>query len=428
MKEVINAASATFIIKIAGAVFSFGFNVLLGRMFGTAGAGLYFLALTLVIIFSTIGRCGLESTLVRFVAAHASQKEWAQVKGVFQKSIQLSFIVSVFLSLILFLLTPWLSVVIFNKPELVNPLRIMSCAVIPFSLYWLIAEALKGLKSIKDSQLVQGLIVPILTCFGVFIIGMTGGSVEKVALVYLIATVVTLIWAYWLWRRATLEVNHVVAPVFAWQQLFKSCVPLLWLQIMYLVMSKTSLFALGIWGTKADIGIFGAAQRTALLISFILMSVNSIVAPKFSALYTSGKMEELGDLARRSTLLMTIVAVPILLLFILIPQQIMRLFGEDFQGGGNILAILALGQFVNIITGPVAYLLLMTGNEKLMRNNAVVVAILLIILNFLLVPVLGSLGAAIATTVCMVILNISALYLVWKTLGISTIPRIKIKL
>ncbi len=421
MKEVVSGASITFIIKIAGAAFSFGFNVLLGRMFGTTGAGLYFLALTLVTISATLGRCGLENTLLRFIAAHAAQKEWSKVKGVFQKSIQLSLTVSLLLSISLFLLTPWLSIEIFNKPDLIDPLRIMSFAVMPFSIYWLIAEGLKGLKRVRDSQLTQGLATPLLTFLGVAIVGVTGGAIEKVSLVYLTGTTITLIWTYWLWKRATSSF-YKVTPSFTWQQLFKSCIPLLWLQVMYLIMNWTSLFALGIWGSKADVGIFGAAQRTAMLTSFVLMSVNSIVAPKFSALYASGDMAAMGVLARKSAKLMTIIAAPILLLFILTPQLVMGLFGRDFKGGGTLLIILAIGQFVNVVTGSVGYLLVMTGNERLMRNNAIVVAILLIILNCLLVPSLGSLGAAISTAVCMATINIGAFYLVWKHLGIWTLP------
>ena len=54
----------------------------------------------------------------------------------------------------------------------------------------------------------------------------------------------------------------------------------------------------------------------------------------------------------------------------------MSLFGPEFRAGGPVLTILAAGQYVNVLTGSVGYLLMMTGNERLVRNNMAVAALL----------------------------------------------------
>jgi O-antigen/teichoic acid export membrane protein len=46
---------------------------------------------------------------------------------------------------------------------------------------------------------------------------------------------------------------------------------------------------------------------------------------------------------------------------------LLGLYGEAFRSGASVLVVLAIGQIVNGATGPVGYLLNMTGHE---RTNA----------------------------------------------------------
>ncbi len=86
------------------------------------------------------------------------------------------------------------------------------------------------------------------------------------------------------------------------------------------------------------------------------------------------------------------------------------------------LTILAVGQFINVVTGSVGYLLMMTGNEKLMRNNTLVVGGVSIVIGSIAIPLWGRVGAALTTSFSLVTLNVAAFYLVWRKLRIWTIP------
>ena len=89
MQEVVNGASVAFVIKVIGAGLSFGFNVLLARMLGADGAGIYFLALTVTTIATVFGRMGLDNALLRFTAANAAVGDWGAVKGIYRKGMML---------------------------------------------------------------------------------------------------------------------------------------------------------------------------------------------------------------------------------------------------------------------------------------------------------------------------------------------------
>ena len=64
----------------------------------------------------------------------------------------------------------------------------------------------------------------------------------------------------------------------------------------------------------------------------------------------------------------------------------------------------------------------MCGYERLMRNNMAVWAGVGLVLNLLLIPPLGVIGAAIAAATTLALQMITAAIMVWQKLGVVTIP------
>jgi O-antigen/teichoic acid export membrane protein len=138
-------------------------------------------------------------------------------------------------------------------------------------------------------------------------------------------------------------------------------------------------------------------------------------------MYAKGDHDGLKRLAIISVRLMLLAAVPALALMLLFPEWLMSFFGEEFRVASTALVILALGQFVNIATGSVGYLLSMTGLERKVRNNAFLSALIGVTLGFLLIPSYGLLGASIATAVAIATQNLLGVYQVRKHLGFNTL-------
>lgn len=419
MAEVMQGASVAFTLKVLGAGFAFGFNVLLARMLGAEGAGMYFLALTVATIACVLGRMGLDNALLRFTAAGTAIEDWSAVKGVYRKGMSIALCASAASALLLFALAPWLAHDVFSKPQLASPLRWMALAVVPMTLVSLHAETLKGLKRIRDSLLVQGVGIPALSLLGLYLMGRRWG-IHGAVWAYVLAAAAMALVGIALWRVATPQLKGVSGR-FETRELLRSSMPLFWVTSTMLMMNWTATIALGVWGTKADVGLFGVAYRTAMLTSFVLVAVNSIAAPKFAALYKQGDMESLGSMARNCAKLATALAAPALILFFLAPGWVMGLFGPQFLGGGAILAILAIGQFVNVATGSVGYLLIMSGNERLLRNSALVAGGTNLVLTAILIPRFGVVGAAVATAICLALQNLVASYLVYKKMDLVVV-------
>lgn len=421
MREVFRGASIAFVAKGLGAGVEFAFSLWLARMLGADGAGVFFLALSIAAIATVVGRVGLDATLLRYIAAGAGVGDWSMVKGVSRKGMLLAVAAATISSVGMYLFAPTLAETVFHKPELILPLRWMSLSVVPLSLTLLYAQMLRGLRHILASAIVDqhGLCLSLLSLLGLWLLGREWG-VEGALWAHLAAAALTLLLAAFMWRALTPQLRTARSSCNL-REMLRSCLPLFWVSLINMIITWSGSLALGIWASSADVGVFNVASRTAALTSFILLAVNSIASPKYAALYHKGDMVALSSLARNAAALMTLFAGPVLLFLGLFPQWVMGLFGPQFAPHGRVLVILAAGQFVNTITGSVGQLLLMSGHERPVRNNALFALVLNLVLNGLLTPVYGVVGAAWASAVCLASRNLSAAYLVRKHLGISTI-------
>jgi O-antigen/teichoic acid export membrane protein len=396
------------------------FNLLLARTLGAGGVGLYFIALSAANMAVGQGFMGLRNSLLRFIAANASVGDWTAVQGVYGKVMKIALSVSVLLTTLLFLAAPWVSAVVFHKPELAGPLKWMCPSIPPMTFLGLQGESLKGLKRIRDWILVSGVSLEFFSLIGLALVGNQWG-VEGASGVYGSAAFLSAAIGFWLWRRATPQLKGTIGR-FDTSELLQSSLPLFWTNILDTVTARVSILLLGIWVSKADVGVFGMAVRVATVVSLILVAVNSISAPKFAALYRKKEIQALSLLSRQTAKLMTFLAAPILGFFVLFPGFFMAFFGPSFRSGAPILAFLALGQFIGVVTGSVTYLLMMSGHEKVLRNRSLFMSAWTLALNLLLIPRWGILGAALSTVVSLATTNLIALVMVRRKLGFWTLP------
>jgi O-antigen/teichoic acid export membrane protein len=234
-----------------------------------------------------------------------------------------------------------------------------------------------------------------------------------VAIAFLFGAIV---WHRGLVRLQSVQEHHDRKPVVS--QLLTAGVPLLLGALLQLVMHSSGTVMLGMWSERAEVSQYSVAWRTAALIGFVLIAVNTVAQPKFATLHSQGNLSALAATAWRANLLMTICAIPALVLFLAVPSVVMGMFGEDFAGGGLVLQILAIGQFVNAAMGSVGVLLVMSANEREYRNVQIAAAFVALVLNITLIPRYGAVGAAVGAASALVAQKLLFAYFVRRRLGI----------
>jgi len=174
--------------------------------------------------------------------------------------------------------------------------------------------------------------------------------------------------------------------------------------------------------SPADVARFHIALRLTALVAIVLLSFNSLLAPKIARYHAAARRFEMARYVRRVTALMTAFsAVPVAAL-LASPEQILALFGDGFRAAADIVRIMTVGQCFNIVVGPVGLMLAMTGGERSMRNAAAAVSAAAVLALVLIVPDGGITGAAAVHAAALAGTNVLMAFLVYRSLGIVALP------
>ncbi len=416
-REIVLGSAIGLGVKMLSAVSLFVMNMIVARELGAAEAGLFFLGFTLITVVAVIGRLGLDQAVVRFVAASRATNSIGALHSVYRKSVVWVAVSSTGLALLGWINAGWLVRNVFDQPGFEPVLRTFVIAIPLVALYTMQAQALQGLKQIAKSTLTLNVLVPVTLL--ILMLTAPVESADAVVNYFNIACLVALGVGLLFWVRSAPKADK--ADSFPSTQLRRTCTPLWLVAILMQVVQWAPQLMLGAWASAENVAFLAVAQRTAMLTSFVLFAVNAIAAPKFAAMQAKGDSKGLQRMAIWSVRLMLLAAIPALMLMLLAPEWLMSFFGEEFKAASTALMILALGQFVNIATGSVGYLLSMTGHERELCNNAIVSAVVGLVLGTALIPAYGLSGASIATAVAVASQNLLGVYQVRKHLGFNTL-------
>ena len=409
-------------IRVLGAGLGFAFNVALARALGAQGLGIFHLSLTFTLIASVVGRMGMDAALLKFGATSHAEHDWQRLAAVHRMGMGIAAVCCSIVAASTFIAADWLAATVYSDPAIANPLRLMSLALLPFSLLSLYGELLKAGQHQALSSFIQGAALPIVNLLLLFLFAdrLTGPGAASG--LYLTSTLVVCLTGFVLWRRSVPRPHPAPARSLSLGELLATALPMYGSAIADVVMTFSDVLILGLFASSADVGIYTAAARTALLTRFLLLATSSVAAPRFAALHAANDKEGIAKLAVRSTILTTLSTLPLLLLFMLFPERILSVFGAQFEAGAPVLIVLTIGQFVNAATGPVGYLLNMSGFHRIEGRIAVAGAVMTVGLCFALIPVWGLLGAAAANAIATAACNLLRVYFAKSRLGILMLP------
>lgn len=406
-------------VRMLGAGAGFLMNLVVARALGAEQAGYFLLAFSIVTFLAAVSRAGLDNVVLRFTGASLPDRDMRRVRQVLARSLLLAGALSIVVAALLILLAQPLAGQLFGKPALAPVLQAMAPGLVALALFTLVAMSLQGLRKVIASVSTLNIFANLFLVLGLILLGLQASV--PAARAYSAAAILTLLAGFGLWWAATRPQPGAGHESVSWKTLLEPVLPLWIVLVMSQLIQWSGQFIAGAYVSPEQIAQLAAAQRTALLSSFVLMAVNLVVAPRFAAMHRQGDMDGVRRVALMSVRMMLLAATPIIALMLLFPDWLMWLFGDGFEAGAPLLRILAIGQFVNLATGPVGYLLMMTGHEKDMRNSLLLIAPASVLVSFWLIPAYGAVGAALATALAVASQNLLSVYWVRRRLGFNTL-------
>lgn len=424
LMELLRGSGFVLLFKILGALSGYAFTILVFRWAGKGGYGVFELAFTALTLITVLARLGLESAIVKYISGYMVTKEYGKAVRIYQFSFWIILALSIALGAGLFVFATPLSS-LFDGQNLSEAFQWAALAIPAYSILQLNGETLRGLKRMKEFSYLQNGTLMLLATM-VFWLWFDRDLANGVAAVkaYVGAVYFLTIFSFYYLRTAYVKDlgSPTMLPV-GRRGVISSAIPMMISGSMFLVMSWTDTLMIGHFMTDADVGLYRFVFKMATLITFAQFAINSIVAPMISGFMADQNIPGLRKIIHQIGLINLVMSLPIFLIFAVFPEWILDTAGNgDMSDGVTVFVILAIGQVVNALCGPVMYTLNMSGHEKVSQRIMLWTATLNLVANLVLIPMYGILGAAIATTVSMMIWNIVASFKVYQFFQVVTLP------
>ncbi|MCF6151590.1 MAG: flippase [Candidatus Kuenenia stuttgartiensis] len=407
VKKVAKGAGISFTGSAIGRCLFFAYQVIIARFFSAEAFGLFTLGLTVVRIADILARLGLNTGAMRFVSIYRKD-DHGRVKGILIISSVISFISGIALGVVVYFCAGYISEYVFHKPELTDIVKTFAPCVPFMATMMVIAMASQGFHTTKYNAYIKDIIQPsaniVLT--GIFLY--LGFGLLWIIAAFVISHAIALLAGfYFIARQFPGMIKKTIKPVYETKNLLSYSIPMLFTGFLQLLILWVNIIMLGYMKSSIDVGIYRAASQIPIVLTIILTASNSIYAPAIAEMHHLGQAERLNKIFQTTTRWVFLLTLPVTLVLIFSPGEVMAIFGHDYvEVGIPVLMIMAFAQFVNCVTGGVGFTLSMTGKQHVEMYNSLVMVAINIAMNYFLIPTHGCLGAAIATGTSIVAINL----------------------
>lgn len=416
---VLKGTFGNFIVRGAGAFGALVMHMILARTLSLSDYGVIALGFSWLTIGGTIGSFGTDTVSLRFVAEGKARNDINQVSSVIIWGTKLAFISgsTVALSSIIFFIFSFPNLTYIQKVSL----SIIALATPFFAVTLNCSGILRGAKKVVLGTSLEVVFRPFFIIFLVALLAFLWGSALNAAFVACIIFTSQCVPALFgiIQSRKLINRNEISAANNQSKVWISIATPIALTNIMSVLINNFDTIAVGYFLSSEASGVYRASSQLANLVAFGLVASNGIVAPLIAELFSSGKMQELRSMLRFSSGMISIVSLIGVLGLSFGGKLFLSAFGEEYQEGFPTLIILLIGQLINALCGPTGFVMSMTGHQKQAMKIFAVGAIFNIAMNFILIPRIGSMGAAIANVFGIAFWNLIILYYLNSKIGLD---------
>lgn len=419
-QKLMKAGVGSMGIKLAYTAIAFLNSMLLAKILGAEGFGIYAYVFALMQFLSIPTQMGIPALVIRELAIANAHQRWALMRGLITRAHQaVGLFALVMVTLVL--------VVLFSLRDSIEPVKMQTLLVglflvviVPLSL--LRAAMLSGLRHVVLAQLVDELVRPgifLLMLLFIYIMQTPGVSAVTVMVQQLVAYLLAFMAGLYLFFRKQPKVIWHVQAGYDSARWLKSSIPIGLAGALNYINGQSDILVLGMFREDAEVGVYRVAMQMSIFVTFGLLVMNNVQAPHIAHLYSSNDRQRLQRMVTQSSRATLAFTLPVVLTLVIFGREFIRLaFGEEFSAAYWPMVILCAGQAFNAAMGPVVWLLNMTGHERDTTRGIAMAAMINVVLNFTLVPMWGMLGAATSTSVTVMTLTLMLRRRVYQRTGI----------
>ncbi len=418
-------ALVTFTIRVFSAFIALVSQILLARWLGTFEYGIYVAIWVAVIILSTITCIGFPSAVVRYVGEYRELKRPDLMWGIINASMFISLICSTFIAGIG-------GYIVYAFPSIVTDYYVMPIFLAAICLPLLavegimdcIARAFNWPRTAFTPTYILRPVATILIAGFAILFGFQANA-ETTLYAAIIASFLSFLVQYIILFAKLRKAIPTAKPKYQIKIWVIVALPIFLVDGFYSLMTSVDVLFVSALMTPDDTAIYFAATKVLALVHFVYFAVRASVSHRYSAFHTNGNLSAFQDFVQKTVTWTFWPSLFIALIMAFLGQYFLMLFGADFTQGTQILFVLLLGIVIRSSVGPAEALLVMAGRQKMCAGVYACTLSVNVALNLSLIPYLGLMGAAIATSLALAFESTALHSAAKRTLGIHAfiIPR-----
>lgn len=400
LTTLVTSASLVLIGSIVGSLSKVIERIIIARALTPSAYGDISLALAMLSLGTTISLIGFNQGVPRYISRFTSNRD---IRGIWITSLMICIPFTVVLVLTLLVNIEQI-VEAFFETGASKQLVVLFVLCIPFVTGLEIGiGSIRGLENTLFRTYVRDLFYPGFRIILVISLLSIGFGVLAAGYAYLVTAIIAVLLAHVLLNRLVPLVGQFNTHS---KRLLTFSVPLVLSSVLGLLLTRTDTLLVGYFRTSYEVGLYSAAYPLANGLIIILASFGFLYLPLASRLDADERRDEIDAIYKLTTKWIVIVTFPLFIIFVVFSGDILSLvFGSEYADASLALSVLSVGFFTSAIGGRNRETLSALGKTKFIFLANGMAFVLNIVLNLMLIPAYGYLGAAGASAFSYAILN-----------------------
>lgn len=423
LSALLSSATLMLFLGSLGSVSTLFERIVIGRLLGPGLFGQVEISFSMMTVATTLALFGFKEGIPRFMTRFEDERD---VRGAWVTGSAIALVLVLATTVVLFVNVEWVSER-FEGPVSTELLSLFVLTLPVFAGLELVVAGIRGRENTIYRTYTRDLLFSGLRLALIAGLILAGYGVVAAGYAYLISAAIALVVALWLFNRllairGPFEIRAREMTLFS--------LPLVLSSLSGILLSQVDTLMIGYYLPSSQAGIYGAAWPLARGIGVIVSSFGFLFLPLTSRLDAGGRRDEVDRMYKVTTKWVFVVTFPgLLCLVVFADDLLLSVFGPGYVAGAAALTILVFGSFTSAAFGRCQDTLSAFGYTTYIFAINAIAAALNVILNAALiggygpVPSLGIEGAALATAISTVVLNGSALAVLWHKSGVNPFSR-----
>lgn len=399
--------------------------VLVSRNASPSTAGIFFGITSIFLIAELTSRWGTDLSAVYFVSRWRATGDQQLIRPGLRGAIGPLLGLSVAGAIVLAAAAPWLTRQVSGDEAASGRQLQLLAAVIPLAVtYHLVLAVIRGLGRMRENVVLEKIARPVLQVVLVALV-LAADEPEWLVAAWGLPYIAVAAAAFTSARRRTGDLPRGEALGRVRKSFWRFALTRAPAGAAQIVMQRLDIVLVAAYRGPRDAAIYTAATRFLVVGQFVLQSMDAPLQPRLSAALARFDHATARRLYVTSTTWTVLVGWPIFALAAVMSSGYLSLFGSGYHTSEAtvVVIVLAVSMAVATAVGAVDSVIIMSGRTWWSLLITLAAVAVNVVLNIVLIPRFGMVGAAVAWGAAIVGASVASLAFTWRVLGLHPFGR-----